>query len=372
MFDNGCKDEIIKMKYLKWLNEDLRNMVLLIPNFESKFQHDCFNKIKEILELGPIELLDELDDYYKILYNIVLNSDLNDLIEFKKNNKSNNLLNKYGFFDFKQDKINSRLNAYVTTIVSSNNNLFLNFKSNIRDFDNIKIEIICGNFSKEYNFDNGEITVDLDLLDEGLNKIFLSYELDGIIKNGYLKNNIYKSINYKNYVVEIGFTIDEVLYIDKCLNYDYDFEIDEITFNDDYLKFSGNLFTPIKLINVVTLDSITFEVQDNSFKIEYLDLLKSPVKKWILMTEGNLSANRKYYFFKNNDMISIFNFSNKIAINLEHIDKIALLKDLECQLEKSLDKNHKLSKQNKKLKYKLNQFKSRKVVKFADKIKRLM
>ena len=87
---------------------------------------------------------------------------------------------------------------------------------------------------------------------------------------------------------------------------------------------------------------------------------------------GDFSIDGKYQFFKGNEMISIYNYSNKIAIDLEYINRTDLINDLKSQLEKSNAKNRKLVNENKKLNNKINQYKSRKAVKFADKIKRLM
>ena len=96
MLKHGCNEEILHNKYLKWLTLDLRDMALLMPGVDNCYHHDFFAMIKQVLELGPIELVDGLSNYYKLLYKIILNDNFDDLVEFKKDSNSPELLSKYG------------------------------------------------------------------------------------------------------------------------------------------------------------------------------------------------------------------------------------------------------------------------------------
>lgn len=95
MREYDCSKEIIEIKYLKWLKGDLKNLVLSIPTLDTKYPEKYIEKVKEILNLGPGTLLNDLTNYYKLLYKIILDGNLEDLIEFRKNSNSDRLLKKY-------------------------------------------------------------------------------------------------------------------------------------------------------------------------------------------------------------------------------------------------------------------------------------
>lgn len=111
MLDHDCDDEIRHKKYEKWLTVDLNDMALLIPDVDDCYHQDFFNMIKQVLDLGPIELVDGLSDYYKLLYKIILNDCFEDLVEFKKDSNSLELLSKYDIKN-KSNKISVIIPVY--------------------------------------------------------------------------------------------------------------------------------------------------------------------------------------------------------------------------------------------------------------------
>lgn len=90
-----CSEEIKQLKYHKWLKGDLKNLALSIPTFDSEFPENYFIKINEILNLGPDKSLDDLTNYYRLLYKIISDKNLEDLTEFKNNPNSDRLQIKY-------------------------------------------------------------------------------------------------------------------------------------------------------------------------------------------------------------------------------------------------------------------------------------
>ena len=96
MLEHGCSEDICHKKYLKWLTLDLKIMALLIPRVDDCYHQDFISMIKQVLYLGPIELVEGLSNYYKLLYKIILNDNFDDLVEFKKDSNSPELLSKYG------------------------------------------------------------------------------------------------------------------------------------------------------------------------------------------------------------------------------------------------------------------------------------
>ena len=95
MLEHGCSDEIRHKKYLKWLTLDLKDMAFLIPGMDECYHHELISMINQVLELVPAELIGELSDYYKLLYTIIQNDSFDDLVEFKKDSNSQELLSKY-------------------------------------------------------------------------------------------------------------------------------------------------------------------------------------------------------------------------------------------------------------------------------------
>ena len=71
MLEHGCSEDICHKKYLKWLTLDLKIMALLIPRVDDCYHQDFISMIKQVLYLGPIELVEGLSNYYMLLYNIL-------------------------------------------------------------------------------------------------------------------------------------------------------------------------------------------------------------------------------------------------------------------------------------------------------------
>ena len=99
MLEHGCSEDILHKKYEKWLRIDLHSMALLILEVDECLRDDFISMMRQVLDLGPVELVDGMSKYFKLLYKIILNGNLEDLVEFKKNPHSSSLLSKYGIKD---------------------------------------------------------------------------------------------------------------------------------------------------------------------------------------------------------------------------------------------------------------------------------
>ena len=384
MEDNNCNADAVNLKYLKWLNLDLKFMVFDILTLEKSNQPYYLKKAKEVLNLGPKNLLDELDDYKRILYNIVMNQDLDDLFEFKRNYSSERLMEKYGFHSFKKDLVNSKLKTSVNAIKESQNSLIINYNSHIPFSRNEEYEtaakIVNTNQSRELACDENQIRIDYGLIDSGLNRIIITKKAGDIVKEEYLKTSFAKTIELNDCYLELAYSIDNILYIYKRLKNVIDLKIKDIILDDEYIIFknlSNNHFKNIDLINPITLEKYDYEVDEheNNLKIPYSDLLKSPIKNWILEIEEShdkMFIQKRHDLFKNNNRISLNNHGDKVNITVSEIDKIKLLNDLTNEIANANKKNRKLIQENTRLKENLDEFKSRKVVRFVDKVKRIL
>ena len=384
MVNNNCSDEIFREKYEKWLTVDLNNMVLTTLTVDEKDQPDFLKMAKQVLELGPYKILNDLNDYYNILFNIVLNEDLSDLKEFQTNYRSENLLEKYGNYDFKKDLSDADLKVTAKNFHKSKNSLIVDINSEIKfyqgDHIDIAARIINVNQIHECEvYDNNKIEIPLKSIKPGLNWIQITENCEGILKENYVSCSLIETINFEDYNLEIGYTIENYMYINKRLKNDCNLMITEVFLDNDYMNFnyiSDFNLKKIHLIDQITFDKYSYDVDTgNSFKIPFMDLFKSPLKNWTLKIDdgyNQINVQKCFELFKNQNMISIMNQCEKTNINISHFNEVAMINDLVKKLDKANQKNKMLNSENKKLKMKINKFKSRKIIRVTDKIKKIV
>ena len=113
---------------------------------------------------------------------------------------------------------------------------------------------------------------------------------------------------------------------------------------------------------------------DNEFvsTLNYKDLIHQPVKKWKFKADlfnsiQLLEDNQSIYF--NIHKISFYNKFNEISIECRLYDTMDTINSLNEKLFIAERKNKMLSSKNRKLRKTIEAYKSRKTVKFADKLK---
>ena len=183
--------------------------------------------------------------------------------------------------------------------------------------------------------------------------------------------------------------VNSYLYIDIRHKNDNEILISDISFDGDEFIINGtskNGAAKIIMENVVSFvkKSYPLEYEKDAlsfiFKIPYADILDGAVKKWELnceSCENSIEVCQKFFFFTKYFRIRFLNSRNKILIENDIINPVDMMEELardnenlKLELTSMSNDNKRLIRQNKQLNDTVQEFKSRKVVKLADKIKR--
>ena len=197
--------------------------------------------------------------------------------------------------------------------------------------------------------------------------------------------------------------VDNILVIGISKRNNNKIIVNTIDFDGDYFifKFKSHEFvSKFSIMNLVTFDKINYLI-DNSgdeylLKIPYSDILNVPIKKWFLNCEdfpNSFESFKNRIFFKNSYKIVISVFKNKILIensifnNIEELEnEFIRIQDLKNDIntlkrsnkkfiksnKKFINSNNKLINKNQKLTDEVEAFKSRRLVKIVDRIKRIL
>ena len=142
---------------------------------------------------------------------------------------------------------------------------------------------------------------------------------------------------------------------------------------------TGKSCSPVSLFleNIIDFEKVDIKTEfksDNEFvsTLNYKDLIHQPVKKWKFKADlfnsiQLLEDNQSIYF--NIHKISFYNKFNEISIECRLYDTMDTINSLNEKLFIAERKNKMLSSKNRKLRKTIEAYKSRKTVKFADKLK---
>ena len=184
-------------------------------------------------------------------------------------------------------------------------------------------------FPLELNED-GDIILPLDLIEDKNHMHFrIEYIYDNFKKECYLRNLYRGVIRFDEFDIEIGIEPNEVLFIDVRFTNDLELAIENVTFEDDELKFYGEVNEEIDsvfILNVVTLNEIRYSVDceriENQFKVNfsipYGDILSFPVKKWELRVGTkfkNVKIINDFEYCLPHHFLSVVNTRNKLLIS---------------------------------------------------------
>ena len=419
--DINLTQDTLNALYEKWLIQDLKIFLKRINKIPSQYHKMLLNKVSDIVTDIPEEIKDNLNSYHKILYKLIEDNDIHSLLYFapleydlKKSKLRLNLEYKYtSLADFYKDSLDEELNAKITEKEHDDDNLILTFDYEInylydKNYNNITAILIDENQNEEIlEIKGDQIFIPFDLLVSKKSvKIKIKYD-DGhlISKETFLKNNGRKSIIYKDhYDLEMAMGVNRVLSVNINKLKDNNIQINNIAFDNSNFLLEGkseNKIEDVIIENVIDFNKIVYPVEyidesekNFSLNIPYSDIINAPVKKWEIKTESIISLSDSFIFFRDFDQIYFSNRRNKILIEnkiynrLERLKELTdevnelkkdyrryssenkrLIKGLKSQNAKLINKNKKLRKNNDNLNNLVEEYKSRKVIIYADKIK---
>lgn len=412
MNELNVDDEIRDYEYRKWLNHDLKLFLKRLTKYSEKYYEDIISNVNRILNFIPDEFIDELNSYRKIMYRMVKNNDLESLIKFSylENELMNhpivpyNLDDKYHeFVDFKRDALDEDLYIAKESIRQDEDYIIISFRHHINYVkDNaphfISAKLIHNHEEHELSVVEDRIKIPIDLLLNFKDRCYIkaSYKTLELNKDAYLKSHRRQVVRLDGFDLEFGIGVNKVLTITIRKTNDNFVEVNDIDFVDEEFIFSATsdrIIENIVLENVLTFDRIEYPVSYKnyqfSFKIPYEDICNAPIRKWEIKTDSLFNSIRlpkKMYFYKRYNKTVFLNARNKILIeddiysNMEELmslnNYLQELKSVNVGLkaENNLlkNENEELAGVNEKLKNRVDEYKSRKIVRLEDKVKKEM
>jgi len=408
----NLNENSLNILYKKWLVHDLKMYLRVINHFPSEYYEKIFKSILDLIGDIPLSVKENLPSYQKIMYKMIDEDDIDSLLYFapldnqlKDANYDFKLADEYdGLIDFYKDAFNEDLIVEKTNIENNDECIIISFDYKINYFSkNHKHELEALLIDEKGNVDvleikNNQILLPFALLENKKSvKILMKCSCDQFQKESFLRNNGRSSILFNNLDIEIAVGINRVFII-NFLNMHYDkLIIDNIEFDGINFFFEGKSKNQVKMLimeNLMTFKKNSYPVDFNedsfSFKIPYTDIINSPVKKWELKGQNLIAVSESHIFFRDYDKIKFSNIRNKIYIGDSVYDKFEELYNMDSKRKKLSKKNSKLKNKYSKLKNKysklnnkyislkdknselensIDEFKSRKIVKFADKFK---
>lgn len=424
--------DLLWYEYYKWANHDLKVHLRKFNHFPENYHNILIEDTLKIIKLIPEDVIDKSTSYVKILFEMIKNKDTESLLNFAhlekelyktKNYKFNIPDNYLELTDFDKDFKNENLKATVLNIDKSDDgeNLIIDFEEYVRyDFNDHQVtaELVCDN--KQHLLEitnNSQIIVPSNLIKENSHsKIKITHITGDISKESYLRNNKRQNFTFDDFDIDVGIGINSQLYLEYLIKNENEVVINDIEFIDNNFIFKGESKNPIKnmlMTNVVSFEEKNYPVdyQNDEFKfiIPHDDILGFVVKKWELNCPdafNSLQLSEKFELYEDFSKIIIYNRRNKIIIAddvskpQEEIynknEKIAKVwekhdnlkikyKDVKKQNRQLRKDKKKLTKNNTKLESKvenlenrnkilheiIEEYKSRKVIKIADKLKSL-
>ena len=407
-------DSTLNALYEKWLTHDLMLYLKKINDYPEDKLDELLNQVFDILSLVPVEIKENLNSFNKIVYRMIENRDLEGLLYFAplenklKKNPDLKLNLKAEYLDlihFEDDALKEELNVKKIDLDYDDDSIFIEFEAKINylslkcphSIEAILVDENDNGHSLEVNENHILIPFDLIKIVKFF-KIKIKYLWDSNCRESYLINTKRQSIIVEDRDLEIGIGLNKIFFANTRKIHNDILEIDEVSLEDELFVLCGkSRFKPdsVSIDNVITYERISYPVkfsddENFTFTIPYSDLISHPIRKWELKSDYLMKLPNKITFFKNHNEIYFANTRNKILISEDIYDSLKKLSKLNDELlaansknknltrenkklkrknSKLNDRNVKLSNQNEQLKKVIEEYKSRKVVKIADKIK---
>lgn len=427
---NVINEPILKEIFLKILNHDLYLHFTKFHMYDEKYHLELIQKAKPILAIIPEEYKEELNSFNRIMYKMIEEEDMEGLVNFtslesqlkKDPHIPNNINEKYlKYIDFDRDIINEDLIVQKEEICLDEDNLIVKFSKRI-NFLNSKhsyetIARLIDGEDNEFplNEEDCEISIPIDLI-KNKNQMRIKVEciFNSLKKESYITNNKREIIELDDFDIEIGIGANNLLFIDiRQGNDDLTLEIEDVLLEDDVFNFIGvsnRKISSIYIQNVVTFDKIFYEAnavkQDGNYEIEfsipYADILSFNVRKWELKVNGgfkNIKLKKKLEFYMQYNFIYMTNLRKNILISSDFYKIYEKLNALRNEADDAKDENKKLVRENSKLsdentelnqenaklsqesselidnntklKETVEEYKSRKIIRIVDKLKKI-
>lgn len=388
--------EMLNIKYKKFLLLDVPFYMESIKNYSEENYKYVLEGAYNLVNLVPDEYFEDLNSYYKVVYEMLKNKDWEDLLTvlFADLNKNpeipENIDKKYqDKFNFEEDAQSENLNICTKKIYSENGKIVIEFVDEIsfnpkneeyefniilknKDFDDVV-------FDSSYIKDNTAY-IPADSINFGDNILCAQYISKKLNKKYLMKSVHHKTFNFDDFDIDTARTKTGFLRITKRNKGYIEFEVEDIKLEEDKFILKGK--SNKKVEKLILNDTpkfysneypINYTSDDLSFSVEidYNDFLKFPIKKFELgLNEdfNKINSTKEYEFFKQNFIISTKNYGNKIKIEFNKYNIINKINKLENNISKLEKSNKKIMSENKKLERTLKNYKSRKIVRIADKL----
>lgn len=378
--ENNITNEDVKyVKYLKWLNLDLPNLIRKVKEFPKKDHEFLFENLNQIINLVPNEYFAKQSSYNKILFTMVKNKDWDVLIKFITYNLKNNpsmkldIPEKYiSKLDLKKDSETEKLNLNTVSTSFKHDNIYIKFNYSIAYADkNEPHEITAFLINNEYKIpiskkNNNELIIPLTKLDLSDYKIKIIYKSKSLIKESFLKTNSRTVFHQENTYLNIYYDKQELIHLKKNILKNNTKIPINLNLDDEKITFNGNFKNIEKVIITDILSFRYFETnindENNKFNIYYKDLLNSPVKKWEITTKNGirLELNKIYKKYTDYYFIQVKNYGNKVLIEMTLYENLKKINELMLTNEKLIQENNNLKKIVEKLKNKKHDKKDKK------------
>lgn len=401
LLNNTTQDKkVLSEKYKKLLEYDLPIYIEGIKNYSDDDFYYCIESAYDIINIVPNEFFSNLNSYFKMYYEIILNKDwvnLRELLSLDLRNDPHipiNIDKKYTKnLNFLEDSKKEVFDPYVFNVGIDENNIKFKFsykipyyKNNKNDkiylviknpnYDDVLIESGC--------FKNNSLYVPIDLINYGENIIIVKYKTNNFEKEHFLKTNIRKTFSFEGFDIDIARGKTTSLRLIKRKKEDFDCIIDDIEFTGDKFilhGYSNNKIDCLVLNDYLDFYKFYYPVNlvngDSRFCIEinYNDFLKFPIKKWELKLNDNfnkINLTDSFRFFNNIYIISFKNYGNKVICEFSKYDSVSKIKEYDDKINVLSKEVKVLDKKNKNLKKIIDEYKSRKDVKIVNKLKKLI
>ena len=388
-------DEIISNEeYLKWINHDLKFFLKRFDEYPSEYHEQLFEEVSKIVDFIPDELIENLNSYKKVLFRMIQNRDFESFKRFAplENELYENpeipefLGDEYvEYFDFHEAMKDEELLFTITDSHVNESGILLdieeklNYLSHDEEYE-LKAKLVDGDDEYALDVAGMQITVPFSLIkNKNHLKIKIKLIFDEFEKTAYLKTAHRRSIELDAIFVDLNMGAHSRLFIDVKDKKDNEIEIYDITFKDDMFILKGkskNKVDWIYIENIMDFAEITYPVEYKNdelrFEIPYKDIFSKPIKKWEIncrQSPNAIAGADRFEFYTKDHRTKFVNSRNKIFIEndiVNCIDELTKLNDANKDLNKKV---YSLIEQKNEFYEEILEFKSRKVVRFADRIK---
>ena len=340
LISNITDKTILTEKYTKLLIVDLFVFIMKVKREYPKENHEyLFESVYNIINLVPMEYINNMNSYYRTIYKMALNKDWNDLYLFASYKYKYDQSFPKGINQNYLDEINFREDSYredlrfaAKKVFVENNELIINFVNYVPyyngKFDKISYHWENKSLLNNFKVEGNKIHIPLNSLSSGDNNIICECHYDNIKKESPMKTEVIADFSLDKFDIEIKKDILGYLHIIKREKNDLIITIDDIELNDNTFHFKGHSNKTINKVcindssNILKFAYDLKYISENEFyfDIEYNDFMRTPIKKWNLSSDENfnkITLNKDFEFINDKYKVSIKNNNDKINFDFE-------------------------------------------------------